>query len=119
MALVSDLLNNTNDLNLQYRLNNGVPNQLTQTLLPYTTSYRTRNASFYVQDQWTRGRMTLQGALRFDRNWSFSPEQSIPASAFLPVGAGVSRRLQASTPTRTSRRGAASPTTSSATARRP
>ena len=84
VALVSDLLNNTNDLNLQYRLNNGVPNQLTQTLLPYTTSYRTRNASFYVQDQWTRGRMTLQGALRFDRNWSFSPEQSIPASAFLP-----------------------------------
>jgi hypothetical protein len=84
VALVSDLLNNTNDLNLQYRLNNGVPNQLTQTLLPYTISYRTRNASFYVQDQWTRGRMTLQGALRFDRNWSFSPEQTIPASAFLP-----------------------------------
>jgi hypothetical protein len=27
--------------------------------------------------------MTLQGALRFDRNWSFSPEQSIPASNFL------------------------------------
>ena len=27
--------------------------------------------------------MTLQGALRFDRNWSFSPEQTIPASAFL------------------------------------
>ena len=84
VALVSDLLNNTNNLNLQYRLNNGVPNQLTQTLLPYTISYRTRNASFYVQDQWTMGRMTLQGALRFDRNWSFSPEQTIPASAFLP-----------------------------------
>ena len=84
VALVSDLLNNTNDLNLSYRLNNGVPNQLTQTLLPFTISYRTRNASFYVQDQWTHGRMTLQGALRFDRNWSFSPEQTIPASAFLP-----------------------------------
>jgi len=95
VALVSDLLNNTNDLNLAYRVNNGVPNQLTQTLLPYTTSYRTRNASFYVQDQWTLGRMTLQGALRFDRNWSFSPEQRIPASAFLasplvfPKTAGV------------------------------
>ena len=95
VALVSDLQNHTNDLNLVYRLNNGVPNQLTQTLLPYTISYRTRNASFYVQDQWTLGRMTLQGALRFDRNWSFSPEQSIPASAFLasplrfPETAGV------------------------------
>ncbi len=39
--------------------------------------------SFYVQDQWTHGRLTLQGALRFDRNWSFSPEQQIPASSFL------------------------------------
>ena len=60
-----------------------MPISLTQSLLPFTTSYRTRNASFYVQDQWTLGRMTLQGALRFDRNWSFSPEQTIPASAFL------------------------------------
>jgi hypothetical protein len=28
-------------------------------------------------------RMTVQGALRFDRNSSFSPEETIPASAFL------------------------------------
>src|SRR5678815_4521169 len=55
----------------------------TQSLLPFTTSYRTRNMSFYVQDQWTLGRMTLQGALRVDRNWSLSPEQRIPASNFL------------------------------------
>ncbi len=39
--------------------------------------------SFYVQDQWTLGRMTLQGALRFDRNWSFSPEQQIRPTNFL------------------------------------
>ena len=62
-----------------YTVSNGVPISLTQSLLPFTTSYRTRNVSFYVQDQWTLGRMTLQGALRFDRNWSFSPEQTIPA----------------------------------------
>ncbi len=85
VALVSDLENHTNDLNLLYTVNNGVPISLTQSLLPYTTSYRTRNASVYVQDQWTLGRMTLQGALRFDRNWSFSPEQQIPASNFLPT----------------------------------
>ncbi len=83
VALVSDLENHMNDLNLAYTLSNGVPISLTQSLLPFTTSYRTRNASFYVQDQWTLGRMTLQGALRFDRNWSFSPEQTIPASPFL------------------------------------
>jgi hypothetical protein len=84
VALVSDLQNHTNDLNLAYTVSNGVPISLTQSLLPYTVSYRTRNMSFYGQDQWTLGRMTLQGALRFDRNWSFSPEQTIPASAFLP-----------------------------------
>ena len=83
VALVSDLENHTNDLNLLYTVSNGSPISLTQGLLPYTISYRTRNAAFYVQDQWTVGRMTLQGALRFDRNWSFSPEQTIPASAFL------------------------------------
>ncbi len=83
VALVSDLENHTNDLNLAYTVSNGTPISLTQSLLPYTTSYRTRNMSFYVQDQWTHGRLTLQGALRFDRNWSFSPEQQIPASSFL------------------------------------
>jgi hypothetical protein len=83
VALVSDLQNFTNDNNLSYTVNNGVATQLTQTLLPFTTSYRTRNASLYVQDQWTHGRMTLQGALRFDRNWSFSPEERIPASNWL------------------------------------
>jgi hypothetical protein len=83
VALVSDLENHTNDLDLAYTLSNGTPISLTQSLLPFTTSYRTRNMSFYAQDQWTHGRLTLQGALRFDRNWSFSPEQQIPASAFL------------------------------------
>src|SRR6185503_3677205 len=83
VALVSDLENHGNDLNLAYTVSNGTPISLTQSLLPYTTSYRTRNMAFYVQDQWKLGRMTLQGALRFDRNWSFSPEQRIPASNFL------------------------------------
>ena len=83
VGLVSDLQNFTNNQNLSYTVNNGVANSLTQSLLPYTTSYRTRNMSLYVQDQWTHGRMTLQGALRFDRNWSLFPEQTIPASNFL------------------------------------
>src|SRR5207244_730565 len=83
VALVSDLLNHTNDLNLAYTVSNGTPISLTQSLLPYTTSYRTRNLAFYVQDQWKLGRMTLQGALRFDRNWSLFPEQQIGPTNFL------------------------------------
>ena len=53
VSLVSDLQGFTNDQNLAFTFNNGVPTQLTQSLLPFTTSYRTRNMSLYVQDQWT------------------------------------------------------------------
>ena len=85
VALVSDLENHTNDLNLAYTLSNGTPISLTESLLPFTTSYRTRNMSFYGQDQWTLGRMTIQGALRFDHNWSFSPPQQIGPTNYLPA----------------------------------
>src|SRR5688572_8330883 len=73
VALVSDPQNFTNDLNLSYTVSNGTPISLTQSLLPFTTSYQTRNATYYIQGQRTLGRMTLQGARRADRNWSFSP----------------------------------------------
>jgi hypothetical protein len=36
---------------------------------------RTETASAYIEDTWTRGRLTLQGALRYDRAWSFSPAE--------------------------------------------
>src|SRR5262249_44494460 len=45
---------------------------------------------WYAQDQWTHNRMTLQGALRFDRATSWNPPQSIPASNYLaaPISFG-------------------------------
>ena len=79
VSLVSDLENHTNDLNLAYTVSNGVPISLTQSLLPYTTSYRTRNMAYYVQDQWKLGRMTLQGALRFDRELELLARTADPA----------------------------------------
>ena len=79
----------TNNHNLQYRFNNGVPDQLTQNLLPYRTEERTRYDALYVQDQWTRGRMTLQGALRYDHAWSYYPPQQIGPTRFLPGGLSV------------------------------
>ena len=59
---------------LSYRFNNGVPNQFTMNIPEWTQADRTGIAAIYVQDAWTRGRMTLQGALRYDRAWSYSPE---------------------------------------------
>jgi hypothetical protein len=54
---------------IQYRFNNGVPNQLTQTgVYPGTVKFQ-RNilmTSFYAQDTYTRNRLTLQGGIRYD-----------------------------------------------------
>ena len=65
---------------LDYRFNRGVPNRFTMAL-PWQTSDRTSTASLYAQDTWTRGRLTLQGALRFDRAWSFSPAEGNGSTA--------------------------------------
>ncbi|HEY1304759.1 MAG TPA: TonB-dependent receptor [Vicinamibacterales bacterium] len=75
----------TNDLT--YRFNEGIPNQLTQRLEPYRTFSRVRYNALYVQDQLTRGRLTMSGALRYDHSWSYYPEQSIGGQGvrFLPV----------------------------------
>src|SRR5687767_604661 len=75
----------TNDLT--YRFNNGIPNQLTQRLEPYRTYSRVRYNALFVQDQLTRGRLTMTGALRYDHSWSYYPEQSIGGGGvrFLPV----------------------------------
>jgi hypothetical protein len=75
----------TNSQNLSFRVNNGVPNQLTETLLPFERQDRVEYAALYAQDSWTYRRMTLQAAVRFDHAWSFFPEQSGGPSNFLPT----------------------------------
>jgi len=72
-----------NSTSLSYRVNNGVPNQLTELgFNGVTTIGHTALAAFYGQDQWTVGRLTLQGAVRYDRAWSWYPEQTVPANRF-------------------------------------
>jgi Carboxypeptidase regulatory-like domain len=59
---------------ISYRFNNGVPNQLTQRIGPTMTSNRTVPDAFFIQDQWTRARLTVQGGLRYEHVRSFFPE---------------------------------------------
>ena len=59
---------------LSYNFNQGVANAFTVRIPEWASADRTWTSSFFVQDTWTRGRMTLQGALRYDRAWSYSPE---------------------------------------------
>jgi hypothetical protein len=74
----------TNDLNLSYRFNNGVPNQLTQSVSPWVNNARAGWDALYAQVQRTSDRFTLQGALRFDRAHSWFPAQQEGPSRFLP-----------------------------------
>ena len=75
----------TNDEKVQYRLNNGTPNLITQTLHSNLRKLRTRYNAVYAQEQWTMGRMTFQGAVRYDHAWSYSPEQVVGPTRFLPT----------------------------------
>ena len=70
----TDGQNHYNATRVNYRFLNGVPNQLTMRLGEFFTADRSQYHAIYVQDQWTVGRATLQGALRYDRAWSWSPE---------------------------------------------
>lgn len=75
----------SNTTRTQYRFQNGIPNQITIDSGEYFQQRRTEWAAFYVQEQWTRGRLTLQGALRYDRAWSYFPQQTIGQSRFIPT----------------------------------
>jgi hypothetical protein len=75
----------TNNHALTYRVDNGIPNQLTQSISPWVNDARAGWDAVFVQEQWTRRRLTLQGAVRFDRARSWFPEQREGPSRFLPT----------------------------------
>ena len=60
---------------LSYTFNNGSPIQLSTRVGPTRVSDRLRYDGFYVQDAWTRGRLTVQGALRFEAASSWTPAE--------------------------------------------
>jgi hypothetical protein len=57
-----------------YLFFDGFPISLTQQINDQRWSNRVRYDGFYAQDQWTRGRVTLQGALRYEYARSWFPE---------------------------------------------
>jgi hypothetical protein len=60
------------------RMTNGTPNRLTQVVSNENTNIKiVRNlipTSFYGQDQWTTGRLTLQGGIRYDHLLTSYPD---------------------------------------------
>jgi hypothetical protein len=75
----------TNSTDLWYRVSNGLPNQLTQTISPWINNARAGWDAVFAQEQFTMGRLTLQGAVRFDVARSWFPEQNIGPDRFLPI----------------------------------
>ena len=75
----------TNSQLLDYRVNNAVPNQFTMYAYPYQRLDRARHLALYAQEQWTTGRWTLQGAVRYDNAWSYVPEQQVGPGKFIPT----------------------------------
>jgi hypothetical protein len=69
----------TNDTQMRYLMVGAGPNpfplSFDMLLRPWETSNRTRMHAIYVQDQWTFGRATLQGALRYDTASSWFPAE--------------------------------------------
>ena len=63
---------------------NGVPNQITMYLQDYQNDGRAGWHAFFAQEQWTLGRLTLQGAIRYDHAASWFPEQTLGPSKFFP-----------------------------------
>ncbi len=93
---VDDRRNDTNSTYTSYTLQNGVAScavgsptscpgvSIAETLNPFDSHSAVRYDAFYGQDQYTFGRVTVQGAVRFDHAWSYFPDQSIGGVRFLP-----------------------------------
>jgi hypothetical protein len=83
--LMDDRFPYTNSQFTTYRMNNGKPDQINEIIDYNLIQQRVRYDAYYAQDQWTRGRITLQGALRFDRATSIFPAATIGGVRFLPT----------------------------------
>ena len=83
--LIDQRKNFSNNQFLQYRVNNAIPDQITLNINRFGVHQSVRSDAFYVQEQWTLGRMTVQGAIRYDHAWSYFPEQTVGPVRFFPT----------------------------------
>jgi hypothetical protein len=75
---------------LSYRFNNRIPNQITQRATPFNDLRTSIPAElgFYVQDKWTKERLTVTAGLRFDwfktifREMTLGPGPNVPNRNF-------------------------------------
>ena len=69
---------------VNYRFNNGVPNQLTLLDAPWNFEETTQDLAFFAQDQWTVNRLTVNAGARFNHATGQTPLQILAAGKFVP-----------------------------------
>ena len=57
---------------------------IAETLTPYQIHQDVRYDALYAQEQYTIGKFTFQGAIRYDHSWSYFPDESIGGVRFYP-----------------------------------
>jgi len=73
------------DTRIEYRLRDGIPNQLTLQAYPIDYRDRLHEIGFYAQDQWVIRRLTLGLGVRYDNFRSNFPEFSLGGSTYAPI----------------------------------
>ncbi|MDO8793914.1 MAG: TonB-dependent receptor [Vicinamibacterales bacterium] len=68
-----------------YTFLNGVPNRINQGAYPFRSNARLRGVGFFVQEQWSLNRLTINAGGRFDGFRGFTLADEIPAGPFLPA----------------------------------
>ena len=69
---------------VNYRFNNGVPNQLSLLDAPWNFEESTRDIALFIQDQWTIRRLTLNMGARFNDASGSTPLQVLGVGKFVP-----------------------------------
>jgi len=77
--------NTFNDSGLQYRLNDGVPNQITEFATPYTMVWSMTESGAFLEDAWRLKRLTLTNGLRLDYFGTSFPAQHLGAGPLVPA----------------------------------
>ena len=72
---------------LEYTFRGATPVQLSEWISPFHSETRQHAAGLYVQQQWTTGRLTVDGGLRYDYFRGYIPAMTLPGGRFLPQGA--------------------------------
>ena len=67
----------TKDFEYSVRLRNGIPNQLTQRATPDERRADALEVGVFLQDQWVKGRASINYGLRFDYQRGWVPEQDL------------------------------------------